>query len=173
MVRVARFGTHLSPDRVERRHSTERPLRSYAKPRRFPRRLAPDRVTQSRSVFANSLAGAKNLAEIVELQAAYWRKQDSRRRPSCSCLPASPSPSSLACRCWSFPAELVLLLGCCQSYSSAVIMSWREFRFNLLPNSLRRESGAPTGSRRRAAPRLFSPLDSYSPRTTLPAASTK
>jgi phasin len=25
--------------------------------------------------LANSLAGAKNLAEIVELQAAYWRKQ--------------------------------------------------------------------------------------------------
>ena len=24
---------------------------------------------------ANSLAGAKNLAEIVELQAAHWRKQ--------------------------------------------------------------------------------------------------
>jgi hypothetical protein len=25
--------------------------------------------------LANSLAGAKNLAEIVELQATYWRKQ--------------------------------------------------------------------------------------------------
>jgi hypothetical protein len=29
--------------------------------------------------LANSLAGAKNLAEIVELQAAYWRKQFSNQ----------------------------------------------------------------------------------------------
>ena len=54
LVPAVRFGMHLSPGRVERQHSIERPLQSYAKPRRFPRRLAPDRVIQSRSVFAKA-----------------------------------------------------------------------------------------------------------------------
>ena len=38
--------------------------------------------------LANSLAGAKNLAEIVELQAAYWRKQFSALRAQAEQVPA-------------------------------------------------------------------------------------
>jgi hypothetical protein len=52
LVPMARFAMHLSLARVERRQSTERPLQPYAKLRHSPRRLAPYRVTQSRSIFA-------------------------------------------------------------------------------------------------------------------------
>jgi len=38
--------------------------------------------------LANSLAGAKNLAEIVELQAAYWRKQFSALTAQAEEVPA-------------------------------------------------------------------------------------
>ena len=38
--------------------------------------------------LANSLAGAKNLAEIVELQAAYWRKQFSALTAEAEEVPA-------------------------------------------------------------------------------------
>jgi phasin len=38
--------------------------------------------------LANSLAGAKNLAEIVELQAAYWRKQFSALTAQAEKVPA-------------------------------------------------------------------------------------
>jgi phasin len=38
--------------------------------------------------LANSLAGAKNLAEIVELQAAYWRKQFSALTAQAEQVPA-------------------------------------------------------------------------------------
>ena len=38
--------------------------------------------------LANSLAGAKNLAEIVELQAAYWRKEFSALTAQAEQVPA-------------------------------------------------------------------------------------
>ena len=38
--------------------------------------------------LANSLAGAKNLAEIVKLQAAYWRKQFSALTAQAEEVPA-------------------------------------------------------------------------------------
>jgi hypothetical protein len=41
-----------------------------------------------RSPEAHSLAGAKNLAEIVELQAAYWRKQFSALTAQAEEVPA-------------------------------------------------------------------------------------
>jgi hypothetical protein len=50
-VPAVRFGMRLSLGRVERQRSTARPLRPYAKLRLSPRRLAPNRVTQSRSIF--------------------------------------------------------------------------------------------------------------------------
>jgi len=57
---------------VERRHSTERPLRSYAKPRRSPRRLPPDRVTQSRSVFASALRLSGSRPSCRRTQRQYY-----------------------------------------------------------------------------------------------------
>ena len=49
----------------------------------FNRKIIDISQRNVNSVFdlAKSLAGAKNLADIVELQAAYWRKQIARSRP--------------------------------------------------------------------------------------------
>ena len=49
---------------------------------------SPSRNLNSGFDLANSLAGAKNLAEIVELQAAYWRKQFSALTAQAEEVPA-------------------------------------------------------------------------------------